>query len=604
MAAAPAVVLVFAHQPALAWHEAISFAQCVRVLGAHPLRLVCPAGLDVSAYRAIAPDIVVDFIPPRWLASYRAYNRLKILPGLYRRYSAYEYILTCELDAFVFRDDLAAWCAEGWDFVGAPTFAGYLDARPDNAPMPLLNSGFSLRRTRSMLRVSRTLRYIERPADVFAAWRAAGRPSLGSLLLALSQLAFHNNFFAPFNDFGGNEDDFWCLRAARRFPWFRLAPYEVARRFAFEMNAPRLLAENSGCLPFGCHKWATLTPDFWRPFVESFGHTLPTTAPNSQLWALSSQLLLPIPSLAQLRFYPTSLALRFKLAMTRSLLRSRFHWQALDRLGIPGHGLELIRLDFPPAADLPPRWGHGRPLHPELAALIDANREEQLAWLRACLCTAVDCCGWPAAENPADPALPWRDNEFLRPADQVVLHGLLHHVRPELYLEVGSGMSTRVAWQARRAGTFPMEIVSVDPEPRLAVSDLCDRVHRRPLEEIADEFLRLVTPRTVVFFDGSHRSFPGSDVTVFFLEILPRLPAGTLVHIHDIHLPADYPTDLGPRFWSEQYLLAGYLLGGARRLKIILPCAHLATTEPARSLFTDAIGIAPTGGSSFWLQIV
>ena len=309
-------------------------------------------------------------------------------------------------------------------------------------------------------------------------------------------------------------------------------------------------------------------------------------------------------SFASLRFYPTSVWLRFKLAIARSLLRGRFHWQALDRLGIPGHGLNLIRLDFPPAADLPPRWGHGRPPHPELATLIDANRDEQLQWLRAALATAAACRNWPIGENPGDPALPWRDNPFLRPADQAVLHGLLRHVRPERYLEVGSGMSTRVAWQARRGGGFPMEIVSVDPEPRLAISALCDRVHRRPLEEMVDEFLALVTPRTVVFFDGSHRSFPGSDVTLFFLEILPRLPAGTIVHIHDIHLPVDYPRDLGPRFWSEQYLLAAYLLGGGHRLKVILPGARLMDTEPGHTLFADALGENPASGSSFWLQVL
>ena len=47
----------------------------------------------------------------------------------------------------------------------------------------------------------------------------------------------------------------------------------------------------------------------------------------------------------------------------------------------------------------------------------------------------------------------------------------------------------------------------------------------------------------MVFFDGSHRTFMNSDATVFFLEVLPTLPAGTLVGIHDIYLPDDYPAD-------------------------------------------------------------
>jgi hypothetical protein len=306
--------------------------------------------------------------------------------------------------------------------------------------------------------------------------------------------------------------------------------------------------------------------------------------------------------LAKLRFYPTSLALRLKIAAARSLLRGRFQWHALDALGIPGHGVDLLRVDFPPARDIKPLWGHGRPPHPELAGLLSANRDEQLAWLQSCLATAADCRAWPDHENPTDPALPWRENLFLTPFDQVALHGMLRALRPDRYLEIGSGMSTRVAWQARRKGGFPMEIVSIDPEPRLAISALCDHVHRRRIEDMIAGFLRLVTPRSVVFFDGSHRAFPGSDVTLFFLEILPRLPAGVVVHIHDIYLPDDYPPRVSDRFWSEQYLLAAYLLGGGRSIEVLLPCAHLAGDPASREKIAGALSCDPAGTSSFWFR--
>ena len=47
-----------------------------------------------------------------------------------------------------------------------------------------------------------------------------------------------------------------------------------------------------------------------------------------------------------------------------------------------------------------------------------------------------------------------------------------------------------------------------------------------------------------------------------YLEILPRLKPGVLVHVHDIFLPADYPRDAVLNrlwFWSEQYLLQAFL---------------------------------------------
>src|SRR5262245_21541072 len=155
----PVIVLIIAYKDKLDWYEEIGLRQCFRVLGNHPISLVCPDGLNVDAHRRIAPKLRVDFIPPHWQSSYKSFFRLKVLPFLYRRYARYEYILFHELDAFVFRDDLARWCASGWDYIGAPWFEGYNKAAADAKPLGAGNGGFCLRRTAAMLRVSRTLRY-------------------------------------------------------------------------------------------------------------------------------------------------------------------------------------------------------------------------------------------------------------------------------------------------------------------------------------------------------------------------------------------------------------------------------------------------------------
>ena len=64
----------------------------------------------------------------------------------------------------------------------------------------------------------------------------------------------------------------------------------------------------------------------------------------------------------------------------------------------------------------------------------------------------------------------------------------------------------------------------------------------------------------MLFIDSSHRSFTNSDVTAFYLDILPRLKSGVLIHIHDVFLPYDYPPEWSDRFYNEQYLLACVLL--------------------------------------------
>ena len=273
----PVIVLIFAHKSELEWYERIALRQCVHVLERHPIRLVCPEGLDVAAYKRIAPAIEIDFIPSRWLASLRAYNRLKILPWLYRRYADYEFILSYELDAFVFRDELLDWCAKGWDYIGAPWFEGYHRPMPDARPCGVGNSGFSLRRTQAMLRTSRCWRYQQPLREVVAAW-LRGECTLKGVAASLT---FRNNFFPLFNNYFGQEDFFWCHLVLKRFPWFRLAPFEEAKRFSFEVNPRRLFRECGNVLPFGCHKWMLYDLQFWKSHIQSYGYEVPIFETNA-----------------------------------------------------------------------------------------------------------------------------------------------------------------------------------------------------------------------------------------------------------------------------------------------------------------------------------
>jgi len=279
------------------------------------------------------------------------------------------------------------------------------------------------------------------------------------------------------------------------------------------------------------------------------------------------------------------------------------NWNVLDRLGIPGFGTDLIRIDFPPPIRPSPLWGHGKAVHPELAAILEESRALQEQWLQRCLEKASECQIWPENEDAKDATLPWKQNMFLTMLDMVALYGVIAEAKPGLYLEIGSGISTRVAWQARRGSGHEMKIFSIDPNPRVEVEQLCDRVLRKRLEEIPpSDLVEMSGTETVVFFDGSHRCFPKSDVTVFFLEILPRLKPGTLVHIHDIYLPFDYSPKALERYWSEQYVLASYLLGGAKNIKILLPLYYLTLQEKMeREVRKQFRTDSPS--TSFWFQI-
>jgi len=96
-----------------------------------------------------------------------------------------------------------------------------------------------------------------------------------------------------------------------------------------------------------------------------------------------------------------------------------------------------------------------------------------------------------------------------------------------------------------------------------------------------------------------------SDVTVTFLDIIPRLKPGVLVEIHDIFLPYDYPPHWKNRYYSEQYLLAVSLLAKGNQYDILLPNAFISKKPILNILnpiFSGVKGIN-RGGGSFWLKI-
>jgi len=160
--------------------------------------------------------------------------------------------------------------------------------------------------------------------------------------------------------------------------------------------------------------------------------------------------------------------------------------------------------------------------------------------------------------------------------DGVSLYCFTRKLTPRRYIEIGSGNSTLFVHRARRDGDISMEIVSIDPAPRREIDAISDTAIRQPLESIDLGVFSGLGEGDIVFLDGSHRAFMNSDVTVFFLDVLPELPPGVLVGIHDIHLPDDYLPRDAKDYYSEQYLLACYLLGEAGWLRPVLPCWYVS----------------------------
>lgn len=199
-------------------------------------------------------------------------------------------------------------------------------------------------------------------------------------------------------------------------------------------------------------------------------------------------------------------------------------------------------------------------------------------------------------------------NPWFPPFDGASLYGLIAENRPARYIEVGSGISTRFARQAVRDLGLQTRIISIDPHPHNSVEGLCDEIIVSRMEDMPASFWAELSAGDMLFVDNSHRSFPASDVTVFFAEVMPALPRGILYGLHDIFLPDDYREEWRERYYNEQYLLMTYLLGGAGRDVIVLP-VNWATSRP--DLFgilaplwerEDLFAGQKIEGGSFWMR--
>jgi predicted O-methyltransferase YrrM len=267
-------------------------------------------------------------------------------------------------------------------------------------------------------------------------------------------------------------------------------------------------------------------------------------------------------------------------------------------------GYYPIFLDY--AVHPVPRYGYGKPPHPELYAMFAAGREQYRDRLHGFLRFAEQLRRIPLRQ-PRESTEPSWINKWLEGLDTLALYGLVAERTPKLYLEVGSGYSTKLVRRAIRDRGLATRLVSIDPRPRAEIDSICDRVVRHRMEDVDLSTFADLNAGDILFIDSSHRSFMNSDVTVFFLEILPRLKSGVLVHLHDIHLPYDYMPERAEWYYSEQYLLAASLLAGHANYRVLLPNAFIAE-EPDQlaevgALFRELEGVRAKGWS-FWIETI
>ena len=246
---ASVAVLVPVFRERLGEDEQLSLRHLGTHLGAYDAYSFQPASLELEL-----PGLTPVRMGDRHFRTHRDYSRLLLGDELYRRFERYEFVLVHQLDCLVLSDELARWCSEEWDYVGAPWVREAPDGRLYFAGVG--NGGLSLRRVESLLRVldarrrSGALVVARHAAEVV---RRVFREPRRARQLVRDRYVY--------------EDKFWSNEAPRLVPGFRIPPAEVAVGFAFEREPRFCLAANGGRLPFGCHKWRAHNPEFWEPHL-------------------------------------------------------------------------------------------------------------------------------------------------------------------------------------------------------------------------------------------------------------------------------------------------------------------------------------------------
>jgi predicted O-methyltransferase YrrM len=151
--------------------------------------------------------------------------------------------------------------------------------------------------------------------------------------------------------------------------------------------------------------------------------------------------------------------------------------------------------------------------------------------------------------------------------DAEYLYNMIRLFKPSRIIEIGSGQSTLMALNAidkNKAAdkNYHCDHICIEPfeEPWLETKNI--KVIRSKVEDLDIGFFEQLESNDILFIDSSHIIRPQGDVLFEYLEILPVLKPGVIVHIHDIFTPKDYPDQWifdEHRLWNEQYLLEAFL---------------------------------------------
>jgi predicted O-methyltransferase YrrM len=204
----------------------------------------------------------------------------------------------------------------------------------------------------------------------------------------------------------------------------------------------------------------------------------------------------------------------------------------------------------------------------------------------------------------------YNNNSYMS-GDSEFLYNIIRHFKPQRIIEIGSGYSTLMATNAIKVNSndgngYHCDHYCIEPYEQSWLEKIDVKLIRECVEDIDLEFFKSLQKNDILFIDSSHIIRPQGDVLFEYLEILPNLNPGVIIHIHDIFSPRDYLDKWvleDHLLWNEQYLLEAFLSYN-RDFKIIGSVNYLANNynlefEKIAPIYAKQIGRQP---GAFWIQ--
>ncbi len=206
--------------------------------------------------------------------------------------------------------------------------------------------------------------------------------------------------------------------------------------------------------------------------------------------------------------------------------------------------------------------------------------------------------------------------------DAFVLYAMVRQLKPRRYLEVGSGLSTYYCCQAVKRNAYetdPTQITCIEPYPYRQLYSIPQiNIIKNEVQNVDLSLFESLEAGDILFIDSSHILRMDGDVPFLFLEALPIVKPGVIIHIHDVPFPYNIPfpaeqwvtggaknSPYWPVFWNEAMLLQAFLAFN-HDFEIILSAPLIRYYDEdflkSRIPFYKTVQDEPNTFSSIWLK--